>query len=855
MAGPGGGWWLRMAWRDSRRHRGSLICFVFAIVAGVAALVAVNSFSRNLERAIDRRANALLGADLKFSSTRPFDARAEALIAELGGAQSRQTRFASMAYFPEQRQSRLVAVRGLEGGFPYYGELETDPAGVRVQDRDDPVAIVDAGLMAQFGLEVGDPIEIGEVTFRIEARLLKIPGGTAIEGIFSPRLYIPHRFVEETNLIRVGSIAYYNVLFRFEDGLTPAIEERLKAERDAWMRDSHLGYETVESRKAQAGEILSNLNRFLSLVGFVALLLGAIGIAGAIQLYLRQKVDTIAVLRCLGARGRDAFAIFLLQVGLLGAVGSLFGGAIGVGIQQLLPVVMGPFLPIEDIEVFIAWPVLLTGMGFGWSFTFLFTLAPLLPVRRVPPLRALRAAVERKRPFWRDPALVGVWLLVGGITLGFALWQSRERPLFGLAFMGGLLVALGLLAGLSALLRWGLRRTTLRGFPFAWRQGLANLYRPQNRTLFLMTTLGMGVFLLLSLYLTERSLLNEGEFDRSGAGPNLLLFDIQPDQTEDILNLLEAKGHPVLAHAPVVTMNLSSLNGETISELRERDEAGEIKIERWALFQEYRTTYREAPDEGVRLREGTFTPVHSLDAPGPVPVSVEAEMVRALNLELGDRLVFNVQGFPIETVVGSIREVDWNSLRPNFLVVFPTGVLEAAPTFYVTATRVESPEALGALQREVVALHSNVVAIDLERALQSIGEILDRVAFVIRFMAGFTGLTGLVILVISLTTSRYQRIRESILLRTLGASGGQVRRILAVEYFLTGFLSGLAGLGLAVVAAGLLVHYAFEVSLVVPVPELLGVFIGFGVFTTLVGLLNSRGIATQPPLEVLRRDG
>lgn len=851
---PGIRWWLVMAWRDSRRHRLSLLCFTLAMVSGVGALVAVNSFTRNLESTLEEKARTLLGADLLIASNQPFPEVMEAFFREVGGAQSRQTRFASMAYFPEIRQSRLVAVRGIEGGYPYYGEIDTEPEGIRIQDRADAVAIVDASLMAQFGLEVGDPIRIGNVEFSILGRLLKTPGETAIEGIFSPRIYVPYRYVEATDLIRVGSIAYYNVFFQFEDGLDPGLLERLESKEAAWMEKYQVWYDTVETRREEAGRILENVNRFLSLVGFVALILGAVGIAGAIQLYLKQKIDSVAVLRCLGATNRDASAIFLLQAGFLGFIGALLGGVLGVAIQQALPWVLNPFIPLDDIEVFLAWPAIWGGVGFGWAFTLLFLFIPLIPISNIAPLRALRASIEPPATSWRNPRIVVLWLLIVLTTTGFALWQTRDTPLYGLVFVGGLGLVLSILSGLAFLLRAGLRRLPLKAYSFSWRQGLANLYRPQNRTVYLVTTLGMGLFLLYTLHLTERALVNEGSFNNAADSPNLVLFDIQPYQEQDILQLLEDRGLPILGHAPVVTMNLQRVNGKTIRELEALEEAGEMDLERWALFQEYRTTYRDSLSPEAKLVKGSFTPRASLDSGKPVPISVEKEVVRGLDLELGDQLVFNVQGFSIETVVDSIREVDWNSLNPNFLVVFPRGVLEQAPTFYVTATRVDSPEALGELQRDVVSLHANVVAIDLERALQSIGEILDRVSFVIRFMAGFTVVTGLILLIISVMTSRYQRVKESVLLRTLGASGNQIRQIIAIEYALTGTLAGLVGGGLALLASSALAHFVFQVVPVVSIPEFLGVLMGFALLTTLVGLLNSRGIAGHPPLEVLRKD-
>ncbi len=844
-----------MALRDSRQSRRRLFLFTLSIVFGVAALVAINAFGKVLERAIETRSKTLLGADLLIASGQPFNERTEELIRSLGGDQSRQTRFASMARFPKTGDSRLVAVRGLKGGFPYYGELETDPAGVTVNGRSDAVAIVDDSLMAQFGLEVGDTLEVGKVTFEIIARLIQIPGETAVEGVFSPRVYVPHNQIEQTELIQIGSIAYYNVLFRFDSGLTPEMLERLEAEREEWMREARVWFDTIEERKQEAGRVLVNINSFLNLVGFIALLLGAVGIAGSVQVYLKGKVDTVAVLRCLGATNHDAMAIYCIQITLMGLIGTAIGAAFGLSLLLVLPKVMAPFLPIGGLDIFIAWPTVFMAMGFGWVFMILFSLIPLLPLRKITPLRAIRSFVQDVAPAHKDR---GVWIvcsLIVLVTTGFALWQSRERPLHGLGFLGGILLALGLLWLLAFLLRFTVRRITGSTWPYVWRQGMSNLYRPNNRTLFLLTTLGIGSFLIFTLYLTEQSLLRQGELSSSDENPNLLMFDIQPDQNDGVNRIIEAEGYTVVGNAPVVTMNLAELNGYDVGQLREMDESGEIDIERWAVFREYQSTFREHLNPDEVLLEGSFTPRASLDDDVPIPVSVEKEIVRALDLKLGDRILFDVQGFPIDVEVTSIREVNWNELRPNFFVVFPAGVLEEAPAFYVTATQVPDQQRIAFLQRKIVETYPNVSAVNLEVVLQTVGEIFDRVTFVLRFMASFTIATGLVVLISSILTSRYQRVKESVLLRTLGAQGRQIRSIMAIEYVLLGSLSALAGIILAGISSFALSRWVFEVPFYFPWGAPLIMVVGVSLITLLTGLANSRGIASHPPLEILREEG
>ncbi|MGJ3243890.1 MAG: ABC transporter permease [Opitutales bacterium] len=860
-AGPRRGWLFRMAWRDARRYRRRLLLFTGSIVFGITALVAIRGFGANLERTIDAEARTLLGADLEIRSRQPLSPEVERLLAGLDPAEeAREIRFGSMAVFPgvgEAGFSRLVTVRALRGGFPWYGAIETAPAGLplprtaEAAGTDRPEALVDAGLMAQTGLQPGDPLRLGQVTYRVSGAVEKIPGEAAVAGIFSPRVLIPMDTVEATGLVQYGSLIRYFRYYRFPGGFTAEQEQVLAEARPGLLIPQRIGYDTVDERKEEIGRVLTNLYAFLNLVGFIALLLGAVGIGGAVQIYLKDKQDSVAVLRCLGATAAEASWIFVIQIAVTGLIGVLVGAALGLAIQFIVPALLQPFLPVEVVMA-VHVPSLLVSLGFGWGFTLLVTALPLLPVRRISPLRAIRSAFESTGggSARRDP---WVWLVVGALAvliLGFCL-SAFDRAVYGLAFAGTLAGVLGLLALLAWLLRWVLRRLSIRRLPWVWRQGLSNLHRPQNRTLFLVVTLGMGCFLIFTLVLVEQGLLRQGALSDRGEQPNLLFFDIQPDQLDGVLGLVEAAGYPILARAPVVTMRLSSINDRSVRALRED---GSLDIERWPLLREYRSTYAAelAPHEEVTA--GTFT--GRVDPETTViPVSVEETIIKALNLELGDRLTWDVQGVPMETEITSIRTVDWNELRPNFFVVFPAGVLEPAPRFHLAATRVPDRTAVATLQQSIVTEHPNVSAVDLNLILDTLGRILDRVAFVLRFMASFTLLTGVIALCGTIVTSRYQRVRESVLLRTLGASGRQVRRIMSIEYALVGFLGGLTGVLLAQIAADGLARWVFEIEpAYAPGFAVLAIALTTGL-TWLAGLANSRGIASHPPLAVLRNEG
>ncbi len=836
-------WVWKMAWRDSRSHRRRMVLFSSCILVGVAALVAIRSLGDNLKDAVDEQAKTLLGADLVIRSQRAFGAETEALIDSIGGDQSREVRFASMVYFPGNGGTRLVQVRAVAGGFPFYGKLVTEPAEAAEQYHAEGKALLDDALLLQYDVGVGDSVRVGALSFQIGGRLKRIPGEATAVMTVAPRVFIPMPVLERTGLIQPGSLATYAVYFRFKDGdelrsVVRAIRPRLRAEG--------LRHETVQSRKRRLERTLGNLYRFLSLVGFAALLLGCVGVASAIHVYVRQKLSTVAVLRCLGAQDRQAFAIYLVQAFAMGLGGSTAGALAGLLIQRLLPSVLGEFLPV-DLSVTVSWTAVLEGVLVGLGLTLMFALLPLLSVRRVSPLRALRVSYEAARERV-DPLRVGVVLLIVLLVGGLAVAQTG-RWWMGLGVTVGFLVAFGLLAGVALLLMRLVKRYFPTSWRYVWRQGLANLYRPNNQTPILMLSLGLGTFLIATLYLSQHSLLKQISLSGGGQRPNLVLFDVQTDQVEGVVELIRSFDLPILHRVPVVTMRLASVKGESVEALRKSR-----KISRWALSREYRSTYRERLFDTEKILSGTWTE-SATEGPAPVPVSMEQGIAQRLGVGLGDTLTFDVQGVPVAATVGSIREVDWQRVQPNFFVVFPKGVLEPAPQFYVFTTRVGSTAQSAAFQRRLVQAFANVSVVDLGLILQTVDDILSQVTFVIRFMALFSILTGVLVLASAVLTSRYQRVQEGVLLRTLGASRRQIVQILFLEYLFLGGLAALTGLILAVGGSWALARFVFEVAFAVPGPAIGAVFVLVTGLTVGVGMLNSRGIARRTPLEVLRAEG
>ncbi|HEV2842675.1 MAG TPA: FtsX-like permease family protein [Chthoniobacterales bacterium] len=837
----------KMAWRDSRSSRRRLLLFSISITLGIAALVGIGSFRHSLSQAIDDQARSLIGADLVVGSTRPFSQEEEALLHSLGEPQAREVRFSSMAVFPRSDSTRLAHVRALAGDFPFYGAIETVPAPAARDFRAGGRALVDESLLLQFRAQVGDPIKIGDMEFTIAGALRKMPGEASAAGSFAPRVYIPLQNLAATNLLKTGSIARYRVYVKFPEGTDVAKRIEILAPQ---IQRLGLEYDTVAKRKRDLGSSLENLYRFLNLVGFVSLLLGAVGVASAIQAHLQQKTRTGAILRCLGMSSRGTVAVYLIQTAAMGLVGATTGAALGVAMQRIFPRILKTWLPLA-IPTTIAWEPIVRGVLIGFAICILFALPSLLRFRRLSPLRVFRAEVDvEPRTAKRDPILWLVYaLIVAGVT-GFAISQT-DTLTKGLVFSAALGVAVAIFAGVAKLLIAGVRKFFPHGWSFVLRQGLANLYRPNNRTLLLTLSLGLGTFLLLNLYLSREVLLAQFQSVGTKTQANIFLFDIQPDQKSDVAEIVRSAGMPIIQEAPIVTMRLAEIKGRKTADILADPHR---KIPEWELQREYRCTYREQLSDTEKITAGRWIGRVDYRPGGSVPISLDAEIAKDFEAAIGDELIFDVQGVPIKTTITSLREVDWKRFQTNFFVVFPAGVLESAPTFHVLVSRVETPADSAKLQNAVVAKYPNVSAVDLTSVIQTVDSILSKVAIVIRVMSLFTVGAGIVVLASTIWSGRYQRLQESILLRTLGASRAQIWKILCAEYFLLGVFASATGIILAVGASWALAKFVFKLNYAPSLWPLLVTAASVSLLTVAIGLIASRGVGSRPPLEILRAE-
>lgn len=830
-----------MAWRDSKASGERLLLFMASIVLGIAAVVAIQSFSDNLKDNIGLQSKALMGADYLIDSNQPANERVLEIIDSLGGYDAMEVQFASMAAFPKTDGAKLVQVRGVEGGFPFYGELETEPDGAASTYQEKEGALVDATVMLQYDLKPGDSVKLGNITFPIIGSLVTAPGSTGIGTSVAPPILVPYKFMEPSGLLQKGSRLNYNYYFVAPDADLKTLDKVV----DPMLDEQNADMDTHSATSQRLGRRYDNVGRFLNLVAFIALLLGCVGIASSVHIYIKEKLKAVAVLKCLGATRKQTFLIYLIQIAGMGLVGGIIGTAIGLLLQQSFPMILQEFLPFT-VEISTSYQSILVGLLLGVFMSVLFALSPLINTWYVSPLQVLR--VQETNESKSRKAQIAILFAIVLFVFLFAYWLLGRFG-FALSFVVGILVTFAILGGVAILFMRLVKRYFPKSWSFTARQSLLNLFRPNNQTAVLILAIGIGSFLISTLYFTKDFLMAKATLEANATNPNLILFDVQTDQKEGIINAIIPKGLPILDNIPIITMRLERIKERSVNDIR-LDTI--TSINKWILNHEFRVTYRDSLIGSEKLVSGDITADY---IPGqPVPISLSDNVARDAQVALGDTLLFNVQGMPMETVVGSIREVDWGRMQLNFSVVFPTGVLENAPQFHVLTTNAPDKAASAGLQRQLVKQYPNVSILDLRQVISLIEGILDKISWVISFMAFFSILTGIIVLIGSVRNSKYQRIRENVLLRTLGAKSKQILQITAMEYLYLGVLGSGIGILLSLISSQLLAFFIFETPFIPSIIPFVVVFPGITLLVLFIGLSNSRQVLNSPPLQVLRKE-
>ena len=836
-------WVWSMAWRDARHNFSRLFLLVASLITGIAAVVSIGSLNFSLQETLDQNAKELLGADLVIHSNKKFENDILSVLDTTKLSTAGNAEMASMVMFMNTRQSRLVKLTALYGDFPFYGQLETQPSNAYELMKTGRYAMLDESLARQFEISSEDSVKVGNTMFKVGGVVTKIPGGGALTSTLAPSVYIAMQALDSTGLVQFGSRVSYSLFVK--TGNKAETEETINIIKPI-TKKSRYSYETVEGRKEGLGRSFRSVYQFFSLLAFIALILGCIGVASSVHIYAREKRDEVAVLRCIGSSGWQAFNIFFIQVFFLGLLGSILGAGLGAGIQKVIPIVFKNFIPV-DLPFAISWEAVAEGLLLGVVVSVLFAILPLVAIRFVPPLMVLRAESSPRRIFskmrWSAITLIVLFPFLA------AAYQT-SKWLTGLAFAGGLGLALGFLA----LVAMGLLKLVRRFFPknarFVFRHALSNLYRPNNQTQVLMVTIGLGAFIIATLNIIQNSLLGQVEFTGNKNQSNTILFDIQPSQRDGVIKLIKDHHLPVNQVVPIITCRLQEVKGKKIEALL-ADTVN--RTPEWSLTREYRVTYRDSLHRSEELIKGK---VHYFN-PGQrdsVGVTISEGMHETLRVDVGDSLVFDIQGVPVKVWISGVRKVEWPKDPPNFLFVFPKGVIDNAPQIWVAATKVGEVNEANRFQQELVMAYPNVSLIDLRLILSTVENLFGKISVVIKFLALFSIITGLVVLAGAVVNSKFARIRENVLLRTIGARTRQIMQITLIEYAYLGLFSAITGMILSLAGGWALCRFFFEVQMGVAWIDLLWVGGAVTFLTVFIGWFNSREVISTPPLQVLRKE-
>ena len=736
-------------------------------------------------------------------------------------------------------------------------------------------ALVQESLLIRMGLSMGDRLKIGQAVFTITGLIRKEPDRVANLFSLGPRVMISREGLAAAELVKPGSRVRERYLLRLP-ATTPA--HPLLHELQGRLAGESARVTTYRDAQPQLKQFLDQLTRYLGLIGLTALFVGGIGVATTVRAFLREKLQTIAILKTVGADSGTVVRTYLVQALLLGVIGSLAGTVLGVSLQGALPPLLAGLLAtnfLDQIEfthtlTMTSLLPILKGLALGILTTLLFTLWPLLSIREIRPALIFRqevvktdAAQEQDRSAWRldwrwllgiaDPLRSFTAVGIAAGLAGLAIWQAGSWRI-GLLFIGALAVAAVALWLAARLLVQAIR---LGPGPrsLTIRHAMSNLYRPGSQAIGVMVSVGIGVMVIVAVSLLERSLIRQVGESRPTDAPTFFFIDIQPDQKDGVLRLIHEKSRgPFPEATPLVRSRLHAINGQPIKVEEESVQEGESQQDRrknWYFTREYVLTFLDdLPKDNVVTKGTWWKPGQPFEMP---LVSVEEEAARILGLQLGSTIAFEIQGVTVLAEVSSIRKVEWGNFSTNFYMILSPGSLEGSPFTYVATVRVP-PEKEVLLQQAVVGAFPNVTAINIGDVLDSFTRILDRLSLAIRTIAVFCILAGMIVMAATLATTRYRRLYESAILKALGATRGLIAGSFAVEYALLGMVAGLIGIVLASALSWAVLYFILDLPWTLQ-PDVLATSFALTVLLTLaIGFLSTYRILGQRPLAVLRHE-
>jgi putative ABC transport system permease protein len=846
-----------IAWRELRASKAKFSFVILSVAIGVAALIGVRGFSESFQKTILAEARTIMAADLSarmFRQPTPLEAKQMDALAESGIRRTWITETVSMVSAPGDPVPLLVSLKAVNPAeWPFYGVVHLlSASGAETTDLKnvltDSTVVVGDDLLVRLKVKIGDQLKIGSQSFRIAAVVEREPDRMSSTMGLGPRVLISRGGLDRSGLLQPGSRSGERFLFK----LTPQSGSigKVRAQLEKILPEAQ-----VSDFRETSPALTEGLNRatgMLSLICLVAMVLGAVGVAMAMRAHLQQRIDILAIMKSIGARSSDILRIYLLQTLFLGLAGGLLGVVLGAAVEWVFPLVLGKLLPIHA-HLQLPFRSIAAGLGTGILTTLLFCLPPLLDVRKIRPNLVLRRAVEdgaggESTSFWKKlgenkvQVIASLLIVLGLGGIAAALTDSLQvGAWFGAALCALLLFTLGMSAVALRGLRAFLSRTRLH-LPSALRHALANLYRPGNQSSAVLAALGTGVMLILVVFLMQKSVLSEMREGAKPDTPNIFLIDMATSELEGIRTLLDKQPgvRGKLEMLPVVSGRIESIDGVPVEQLK-------VKNYPKRLLQSVSLTWSDELPAGAKIVSGGWWTAGNTSG-----LAVIDRAAMRLHLKVGSEVVFDSDDQLVKTKVAAIYKSDGEHVYGRSEFILPQAALKEMPVIWYGAAHVDGPQ-IAAMQRALFAAYPTVTVINIADVLDTLQGFVGQITQVVRFLAGFSMLSGIVILASSVASTRYRRIREVVVLKTIGATRGRIATVFSVEFVVLGLLSGAVGVAFANLLTEALLH-RLEVPFHLDWLAGLVALLSSAVLATATGWVASARILGQKPLQVLREE-
>jgi putative ABC transport system permease protein len=844
----------KIAFREARASSFKFGFVILAVAVGVGALTGVRGFSRAFHLLLLREARTLMAGDISvrtFLLPTTAEVRAMDEVAARGAPYTWVTETISMAAADPSQPPVLAGVKAVDPTkYPWYGEVRLDPSNdLRQALKPDAVAVSD-DLLMRLNVAVGDSIRIGGQPFRIVGVVKEEPDRMVGNLNVGPRLMISRDGLERAKLILPGSRAAERFLFKLPPSLSV---EQVHAQLKKAFPESQI----VDFREAhpilQQG--LNQATTFLSLVSLVSLIVGALGVATAIHAHLQQRLDSLAIMKCIGARSGQIMRIYLLQTVALGAAGGLLGIVFGLAVQAAFPYLIARYFSLRP-ALMLDWPSALQGLAIAVLTSLLFTAPPLLGIRRIKPSLIFRREMAEVKPRWRDrirqniPAIIAALVLIvaigaiaGSLTIGA---RPRDSFRIGAYFVIALVVSLAALTAIAWVLLRVLRIVSRRiaRAPALVRHGIANLYRPGNHAEAILVSLGIGVMFTLTVYLVQSGMLADMMRTAPPGMPNVFMLDIAAKDASAVLDLVRQQRG--IERPPEVmgttAARLVSVDGVTLEKMRLVGFSRRFRSSRQV------TSVGERPAYATVVNGEWWS-----GRPAPPKVCVSADAAPILRVHPGSHMQWQMGGRDLDAEVACIVKIDSVHLISRLDFIFSPGVVDRGPMIYYGSVRV-APEAAAALQVAMYRRFPTVTVINVAEVLRIVQEVVSQISIEVRFIAGFAILAGVIILASSVAGTRFRRMREVVILKTLGATRAKIAGIFSIEFLILGAVAGIIGSALATAFSALVMKRLLRAQVHIDYSAVLIAIVATALVANAAGWLASYRILGQKPLEVLREE-